>query len=65
MKTGQLLEYILRNVFLEKSHKKYDGETIPRPFSKKSTLNVSLDRYSKVLYILFLLFAKFYTIESD
>ena len=31
MKTGALLEYSLRNNFLEKS---YDGEPIPRPFSK-------------------------------
>ena len=43
MKTGQLLEYNLWNIFLEKS----------------------LDQYSKVLYILFLLFAKLKTIESD
>ena len=65
MKTGELLEYNLRNIFLEKSHTKCGGETIPRLFSKKSKLSISLDRYSKGLYILFLLFAKLRTIESD
>ena len=35
MKFGQLIEYNMRNIFLEKSHTKCDGETIPRPFSKK------------------------------
>ena len=30
-KPGQLIEYDLRNIFLEKSYSKYDGETIPRP----------------------------------
>ena len=55
----------MRNIFLEKSYTKYGGETIPRPFSKKSELSISLDQYSKVLYILFLLIAKLRTIESD
>ena len=32
---------------------------------KKSKLSISLDKYSKVLYILFLLFAKLKTIEID
>ena len=31
---NQLTEYNMRNVFLEKSNTKYDGETIPRPFFK-------------------------------
>ena len=65
MKTGQLLEYNLRNIFIEKSYTKCGRETIPRPFSKKSKLSISLDRYCKVLYILFLLFAKLRTIQSD
>ena len=30
MKFGQLLEYNMRNIFLEKSYTKYNGETIPR-----------------------------------
>ena len=65
MKTDQLLESNLRNIFLEKSYTKYGGETFPRPFSKKSKLGISLDQHSKVLYILFLLFSKLRTIESD
>ena len=65
MKTGQPLEYNLTNVFLEKSYTKCGGKTIPRPFFKKSILSIFLDQYSKSLYILFLLFAKLRTIESD
>ena len=51
MKFGQLIEYGMRNIFLEKSHTEYGGETIPRPFSKKSKSSISLDQLSKVLYI--------------
>ena len=58
MKFGQLIEYNMRNIFLEKSCTKCDGETIPRFFSKKSNVSISLDQYSKVLYSLFLLYAK-------
>ena len=65
MKFGQVIEYNMRNIFLEKSYTNCGGETIPRPFSKKSKLSISLDQYFKVLYILFLLFAKLRTIESD
>ena len=65
MKFGQLIEYNMRNIFLEKSYTKCGGETISRPFSKKLKLSMSLHQYSKVLYILFLLFAKLRTIESD
>ena len=32
MKFGPLIEYNMRNIFLEKSFTKYGGETIPRPF---------------------------------
>ena len=32
MKFGQLIEYIMRNIFREKSYTKCGGETIPRPF---------------------------------
>ena len=65
MKTGQSLECNLRNISLEKSYTECSGEIIPRPFSKKSKLNISVDQYSKVLYILFLFFVKLRTIESD
>ena len=44
MKFGQLIEYNMRNTFVEKSYTKYGGETIPRPFSKKSKLSISLDQ---------------------
>ena len=38
MKFGQLIEYNMRNIFVEKSYTKCAGETIPRPLSKKSKL---------------------------
>ena len=44
MKFGQLIEYNMKNVFVEKSYIKCAGETIPRPFSKKSELSTSLDQ---------------------
>ena len=65
MKTAELLKYNLRNIFLEKLYTKCGGETISRLFFKKSKLSISLDRYSRGLYILFLLLAKLRTIESD
>ena len=53
MKYGQLIEYSMINIFLEKSYTKCGRETIPSPFSKNLKLSISLDQYSKVLYILF------------
>ena len=44
MKFGQLIEYEMRNIFVEKLHVKYGGETIPSPFSKKSKLGTFLDQ---------------------
>ena len=41
MKFGQFIECKMRNIFAEKSHTKWGGETIPRPFSK---LSMSLDQ---------------------
>ena len=46
MKFGQLIEYNIRNIFVEKSYTKCGEETIPRPFSKKSKLSLSLDQQS-------------------
>ena len=43
MKFGQLLEYNMRNIFIEKSYTKCGGETIPRPFSQKLKLSRPLD----------------------
>ena len=51
MKFGQLIEYNLRNIFLEESYTECDGETILRPLFKRSNLSISLDQYPKVLYI--------------
>ena len=65
MKFGQLIKYKMSKIFLEKLYTRCDRKTIPRFFSKKLKLSISLDQYSKVLYILFLLFAKLRTIESD
>ena len=43
VKFGQLIEYNMRKIFLEKSYPKCGGETSPKPFSKKSKLSISLD----------------------
>ena len=34
MKFGHLIEYNIRNIFLEKSYTKCDGVTSPDPFSE-------------------------------
>ena len=34
----------MRNIFLEKSLTKCDAENIPKPFSKKLKLSISLDQ---------------------
>ena len=60
MKFGQLIEYNMRNIFVEKSYTKCGGKTIPRPLPK---LSLSVDQYSKVLNSLFLLYANLRAIE--
>ena len=40
-KFGQLIEHNKGSIFLEKSYTQYGGETISRPFSKKSKLSIS------------------------
>ena len=65
MRFGQLIEYNLRNIFLEKPCTKCGGETIPTLFFKKSKLSIYPDQYSKILCILFLLLAKLRTIAID
>ena len=42
IKLGYVIEYNTRNIFLEKSYSKQGGEAIPRPFSGKSKLTISL-----------------------
>ena len=44
MKFGLLIEYNMRNTFVEKSYTKCAEETIPRHLSKKSKLSISLDQ---------------------
>ena len=64
MEFNQLIECNMRNIFLEKSCAKCDGEFSPRPSSEKLELSICLDRESKVLYNLFLLYAKLSAIET-
>ena len=52
----ELIEYHMRNIFLEKSYAKCGGDTCDK-------LSMSLDQYPNVLNSLFLLYAKFTTIE--
>ena len=48
MRFGQLIEYDMRNIFLEKLYPKCYGEIILRFFSKKLKLSITLDENSKV-----------------
>ena len=63
MKFCQLIEYNMRNIFVETSYTKCGGETIPRPLSKKSKLSISLDQLCKVLNSLFLLYGNSRAVE--
>ena len=53
MKFGQLIEYKMKNIFLEKSYSKCGRVTIPTAFFKNSKLSIPLGPYPKVLYFLF------------
>ena len=64
MTFGHLIEYNMRNIFVEKSYAKCAGETIPRPLIKISKLSISLDQQCKVLNSLFLLYANLRAIET-
>ena len=44
----------MKNIFLENSCTNCGGGAIPRPFFKKSKLNISLDYWSKVFYSFYL-----------
>ena len=63
IKFGQLIEYNMKNVFLEILCTKCWGETITKPFSKKSKFSMPLDQLSKILYSLLLLYDKLNAIE--
>ena len=49
MQFGQLREYNMKNIFIEKLYTKSGGETSSRPFSKKLKLSISLDQQSEFL----------------
>ena len=55
----------MRTLFLENSYTKCGGKTSARPFSKKAKLRMSLDQYYKVLYSLYILYAKLRAIETN
>ena len=65
MNFGQVIEYKMRNIFLEKSITKCVGKTILRHFFKK--LKVSISHRSIVLsfiqFVLFFLYAKLSAME--
>ena len=63
MKFFQLIDYDMRNIFLEISYKKCGGETSSRLFSEKLKLSISLDQQCKVLYNLFIVYARLRAIE--
>ena len=44
MKFGQLIKCNMRNIFLEKSYSKYDGESSPECLSEKLKLSIALDQ---------------------
>ena len=44
LKLGQLIEYDMRNIFLEISYIRCGGETIPKPFSRESKLSIALNK---------------------
>ena len=44
IKFGQLIEYSMKDICLEKSYTKCVRRTIPKPFSKKLKLSISLDQ---------------------
>ena len=46
---GQIIEYNMRNIFLEKLYKKCVGEANVRPFYKKSKFRKSLNQQSEML----------------
>ena len=53
MKFDKFIKYNVRNIFLEKSYIKCGGNTIPRCFSKKSKLSISMDNSLKFYTVCF------------
>ena len=58
IKFGQIKEYNMRNVFLEKTYTKCGGKTNSRAFSKKSKLSLYLNQHYEHLCSLILLYVK-------
>ena len=44
IKLGQLIDYNMRNIFIEKLYTKCGREASPRPFFLKSKLSISVDQ---------------------
>ena len=63
MKFGQLIECNTRNIFLENYAQNVVEKLVPKSFSGKIKLSISLDQQSKILYSLFLLSTKLRSIE--
>ena len=49
MKFGQLIEYNMKNIILEKSYTKFRGEASQNQAFKKSKLSISLDQHINLL----------------
>ena len=54
MKFVQIMEYKMKNIFLQTSVTKGGEETTPRLFYKKSKVNLFLDQHSEMLKSLFI-----------
>ena len=50
MKFGQLKEYNMKNIFLEKSYTRYGEGSSPQPFSEELKLSISLDQQAGFLF---------------
>ena len=55
---GQLIEYNMRNIFLEKLHSNIGGDVSSRPFHRNTKLSISLDQQFKMLQRLFFLYVQ-------
>ena len=60
MKFGQLMDYNMKNTFLEKSYAKCGGKGSPRPL-KNSKLRIPLDQQFEILYRLYYCMSKLMT----
>ena len=48
MKSRHLIEYKMRNIFLDKPYTKFGVEASSKPFIKKSKLSITLDQQSEM-----------------